>query len=225
MARPKEFDTAKVLERAMLQFWAHGYEATSIEDLVEVTGIKRGSIYAAFGDKEGLFLAALDRYSETVASSMVTELTESDPERAIKWVLESIVRSATRARKHPPGCLLTNTALECSMNGDLISGNVQRNFKRIESAMYTAVRRAQSAGSLAPTRDAKRLARFFFGVVQGLNVMNKAGTSPEVLKDMAKVALNVWHGVEDAPRGPGVRKRTASSSPRRRSRHRLSSRQ
>ncbi len=64
MARPREFDLNQVLEKAMDVFWKQGYHATSISDLTEAMGLLRGSVYAAFGDKHQLFLAALERYME-----------------------------------------------------------------------------------------------------------------------------------------------------------------
>src|ERR1700730_11789741 len=81
MAGVKQFDRDEVLDRAIVAFWTRGYEATSIDDLVEATGINRGSIYGTFGDKRRLFLMALDRYW---VNAMMEELSDPDPRRALK---------------------------------------------------------------------------------------------------------------------------------------------
>src|ERR1700756_3690064 len=112
MAGVKQFDVEEVLDRAMTVFWTHGYDSTSIQDLVEATGINRASIYGTFGDKKGLFLAVLDHYSKKVGQPLLAELNDHDPRRAVDRLLRSIIRRNSDPR-FPPGCLVTNTALEC----------------------------------------------------------------------------------------------------------------
>src|SRR6266849_9143546 len=191
MAGVKQFERSEVLDRAMAVFWRRGYEATSIRDLVEATGINRGSIYGTFGDKKGLFLAVLTHYAEEVAKPLMAELSDPDPRRAIERMLDSIIRRTSDPR-FPRGCLNTNTSLECPSGGDEITRKIAEGFGRQESAIYRVLRRAQAEGSLPSTLDARALARFFMAVAQGLNVVNKAVADPEVLKDMAMVAMSVW---------------------------------
>jgi TetR/AcrR family transcriptional regulator, transcriptional repressor for nem operon len=191
MAGVKQFDRSEVLDRAMALFWTRGYEATSIHDLVEATGVNRGSIYATFGDKKGLFLAVLDHYLETVAKSMMAELSDPDPRRAIERMFDSLIRR-TSDPKFPRGCFITNTSLECPGSGDEITRKIAEAIGQQESAIYRVLRRGQAEGSLASTLDARALARFFLGVAQGLNVVNKAVADPEMLKDMVMVAMSVW---------------------------------
>jgi TetR/AcrR family transcriptional regulator, transcriptional repressor for nem operon len=191
MTGVKQFDRNEVLDRAMALFWTRGYEATSIHDLVEATGVNRGSIYATFGDKKGLFLAVLDHYLETVAKSMMAELSDPDPRRAIERMFDSLIRR-TSDPKFPRGCFITNTSLECPGSGDEITRKIAEAIGQQESAIYRVLRRGQAEGSLASTLDARALARFFLGVAQGLNVVNKAVADPEVLKDMVMVAMSVW---------------------------------
>ena len=211
MAGVKQFDRNEVLDRAMVLFWTRGYEATSIQDLVEATGINRGSIYGTFGDKKGLFLAVLDHYAEKVAKPLMAELSDLDPRRAIERMFDSIIKR-TSDPSFPRGCLNTNTSLECPTSGDEITRKIAERLGQQESAIYRVLRRAQAEGSLASTLDARALARFFMGVAQGLNVVNKAVADPGVLKDMAKVAMSVW----DAAEGP--RQQRSGSSRRGQSR-------
>lgn len=191
MAGVKQFDRNEVLDRAMALFWRRGYEATSIRDLVEATGINRGSIYGTFGDKKGLFLAVLDHYGEKVGKPLMAELSDPDPRRAIERMFESIIRRTSDPR-FPRGCLNTNTSLECPNVGDEISRKIAERLGQQESAIYRVLRRAQTEGSLDSSLDARALARFFTSVAQGLNVMNKAVADPGVLKDIARVALSIW---------------------------------
>src|SRR6516162_1848486 len=207
MAGVKQFDRGDVLDRAMALFWRRGYEATSIRDLVAATGINRGSIYATFGDKKGLFLAVLDHYGEMIAKPLMAELGDQDPRRAIEHMFESIIRR-TRDPRFPRGCLNTNTSLECPGGGDEITRKIAEGFGRQESAIYRVLRRAQAQGSLRSTLDARALARFFMAVAQGLNVVNKAVADPGVLQDIAKVAMTVWGTAEGTRRRAGVRKRS-----------------
>jgi TetR/AcrR family transcriptional repressor of nem operon len=191
MAGVKQFDQDEVLDRAMMLFWSQGYEATSIEELVEATGINRGSLYATFIDKNGIFLAVIDRYLETVAKSLMASLSDPDPRRAIERMFDSIVGRLSDPR-FPRGCLIVNTSLECPTSGDAITRKIGQAIGQQESAIYRVLLRAQAECSLAAALDVRALARFFLGVAQGLNVMNKAVADPEVLKDIVKTAMRVW---------------------------------
>jgi TetR/AcrR family transcriptional regulator, transcriptional repressor for nem operon len=191
MAGIKRFDRIEALDRAMALFWRHGYQATSIQDLVEATGVNRGSLYATFGDKCGLFLAVLDHYSDRIARPLMAELENPDPRRAIEAMFESIIRR-TSDPTWPRGCLDTNTSLECPGAGDDIGRKIAERMGLQESAIYQVLRRAQSDGSLDRDQDTRALARFFVGVAQGLNVVNKAMPDPAILRDMVKVAMRVW---------------------------------
>src|SRR5580704_6669302 len=157
MAGAKQFDRNEVLERAMAQFWKRGYEATSIQDLVEATGINRGSIYGTFGDKKGLFLAVLDHYTEKVGKPLMAELSDPDPRRAVERMFDSIIRRTSDPR-FPRGCLNTNTSLECPGSGDEITRKIADGFGRQESAIYRVLQRAQAEGSLPLTLDPRALA-------------------------------------------------------------------
>ncbi len=197
MAGVKQFDRNDVLDRAIALFWRRGYEATSIQDLVDATGINRGSLYSTFGDKQRFFLAVLDRYAEQFAKPLMEQLTDPDPRRAIERMFEAIIRR-TSDPKWPRGCLNTNTTLECPNSGDEISRKIAEHLGQQETAIYRVLRRAQAEKALDPEQDARALARFFMGVAQALNVVNKAIADPAVLYDMMKVAMSVW--VRPSPR-------------------------
>src|SRR3954470_9130493 len=112
MAGVKQFDQDEVLDRAMAVFWERGYEATSIQDVVEATGLNRGSLYATFSDKKQLFLAVLAHYADRVGNPLMAELADPNPRQAIERMFAAILRR-TSDPTQPRGCLITNTALEC----------------------------------------------------------------------------------------------------------------
>jgi TetR/AcrR family transcriptional repressor of nem operon len=203
MTGVKQFDRDEVLDLAMALFWERGYEATSIQDLVEATCVNRGSLYATFGNKKRLFLAVLDQYADKVGKPLMAELEDPDPRRAIERMFESIIRR-TSDPSWPRGCLNTNTSLECPNSGDQISRKIAERLGQQESAIYRVLRRAQAKGVLDPAQDARALARFFMGVAQALNVVNKALADPAILRDMMKVAMSVWDGSSPSPRDHGV---------------------
>ena len=125
MAGVKQFDQNEVLDRAMMLFWSQGYEATSIDQLVEATGINRGSLYSTFNDKNGIFLAVIDRYLETVAKSLMVTLSDPNPRQAIERMFDSIVGRLSDP-KFPRGCLIVNTSLECPASGDAIARRMRK---------------------------------------------------------------------------------------------------
>jgi len=92
MGRRREFDTEAVLDAAVDVFWRRGFEATSIDQLEAATGLRRQSLYGAFGDKERLFLAALRRYHERVGGSVKQALRDPDPRRGVAQMFEVIAR-------------------------------------------------------------------------------------------------------------------------------------
>jgi TetR/AcrR family transcriptional regulator, transcriptional repressor for nem operon len=126
MAGVKQFDRNEALDRAMVTFWTRGYEATSIDDLVQATGIGRGSLYGTFGDKRQLFLAALDHYWNTVGMEMFAELPDPEARHAIERMFDALIRRASNP-KLPRGCLFTNTSLECPTCGDEIARKIAEN--------------------------------------------------------------------------------------------------
>ncbi|MGH1556548.1 TetR/AcrR family transcriptional regulator [Streptomyces sp. L7] len=112
MARPREFDTEAAVEAAMVAFRRRGFAGTSVQDLVDATGVGRGSLYAAFGSKEGLYRAALDRYSQMYASPLVDALRSGAPARALLRavmldVVDTIVGDGTEQ-----ACLIVSAATE-----------------------------------------------------------------------------------------------------------------
>lgn len=189
MARPKEFERDVVLDRAMRVFWSRGYEATSIQALVDRMGIQRGSLYGTFGDKRALFFAAIDRYDRVVSAKLLAALDEpASGKEAIRRFFRLKVELA-RTPRRPRGCLVTNSAAELASGDRGTAARVGAVLTRIEAAFHRAVVRAQKAGEIDARRDARALARFLTSSAQGLSVMAKTLPEPGVLEDIVTVTL------------------------------------
>jgi TetR/AcrR family transcriptional repressor of nem operon len=187
--RPKEFERDAVLDRAMRLFWTRGYEATSIQHLVDRMGIQRGSLYGTFGDKRALFFAAIDRYDRMVTARLLATLDEpaSGKEAIRRFFRLKIELSLERGR--PRGCLVTNSAAELASRDRGTATRVGGVLAKIEAAFHRAVVRAQRAGKIDRARNPRALARFLTSSAQGLSVMAKTFPERAVLEDVVKVTL------------------------------------
>jgi TetR/AcrR family transcriptional regulator, transcriptional repressor for nem operon len=191
MPRLKTFDTDEALDGAAELFWAKGFEATSIQDLEARMGIQRGSIYHAFGDKQRLFLAALDRYDRVVLRRLADALAQdASGLAAIRHFFRARV-DAARGTVHPRGCLITNSAVERAPTDPETQRKVRACLAEIEAAFFTALTRAQQAQEIRATADCRALARFLTNGAQGLAVLARAGVRRGVLADVVRVTLSV----------------------------------
>jgi TetR/AcrR family transcriptional repressor of nem operon len=171
MARTKEFDPDAALGAAMDLFWLKGYEATSMQDLVDTLGIGRGSIYATFGSKHELYLLALDRYAELSDGRAMEQFSRPGPVLpAVREFVEDILADSLADSR---GCLFTNTAVECP-HDRVIARRVESNWDGLEAVIASALTRARNQGELSEGRDPRALARFVVTLMQGLRVLAKA---------------------------------------------------
>ncbi|WP_259780808.1 TetR/AcrR family transcriptional regulator [Aestuariispira ectoiniformans] len=193
MARPKTFDPEQALDQAVELFWCKGFENTSMQDLVDRMGINRGSLYDTFGDKHALYLKALDRYINRHSIRLVAEQEAGKPARDI--LRSMLYRLADCTTEECPelkrGCLMTNTICElCTRDGD-VATVVRDSLQRMEDAVAGIIAEGQAQGQIAPDKDSRALARFFLTTLQGMQVMRKAHTSPDVLRQIANQALSL----------------------------------
>lgn len=191
MPRPKEFERDVVLEKAMDLFWQKGYEATSVQDLVQHMGINRGSLYDTFKDKHHLFLAAVSHYHETVVKDAIARLEAPDASRqAIVDHFDRMVDCMT-GNEAQRGCLMTNTIVELAVHHPDIAAQLQMSLRRIERAFQTALTRAQANSELSSAKDVSDLARYLVCCVQGLRVMCKTHVNREQLQATVNLMLSV----------------------------------
>ena len=194
MARQKEFDQSDVLLKAMQAFWRRGYEATSVQDLVEATGINRGSMYDTFGDKRGLFQAAVDFYISNVSAKRLSKMLETEsPLVAIRTYFEDLISfSVGDGRKL--GCLITNSVVELAPHDPTIGKILRGSFARVEDVFHQTLLRAQDKGEIPSQIDARAIARFMTATANGIRVFARADADSETLRDVVNSALSVIEG-------------------------------
>lgn len=190
MARPREFDAEEALERAMRLFWAKGYHDSSIRDLVARTGVNYYGLYSVFSDKHGLFLAALDRYRDTITAEVVTELERPGPvrssiRRAFARLLELMKTSDGRV-----GCMMCNTAAELAPSDAEAAAKVQAHMKLLREAFRARLSLARSAGELPAGKDIGALAEFLASTAYSLGFLLRAGCSDAHLQRHLRSALS-----------------------------------
>lgn len=191
MSRTKEFDPDVVLDRAMELFWERGFEATSMALLTERLGIGRASLYATFGDKHQLYLAALRRYLQTRDPDPLELLSRPGPVvPAVRALVEAYVQeSLTDERRR--GCLVVNSATELLPHDQPVTQLVESSWQSLETALSSALIRARAQQELPPDRDPRALARFLLVFLQGVRVLGRATPDPDRLRDAAAQALSL----------------------------------
>ena len=188
MARPREFDRDVVLDRAIQMFWTRGYDRTSVQDLVDSMGIQRGSLYAAFGGKQQLFLEALDRYEERFYRKMVGILSESLPARErIARIFRDVVLDCA-CDSGSRGCFITNTAVALSEGDEETASRVRKNLRRVEDAFESALAKSDD---ISERHEPRALARFLTNGLQGLRVLSRCCVDVDMLQDVVDVTLSV----------------------------------
>ena len=193
MARPREFDPETALDRAMHVFWAKGYEATSLDDLCDATGLSRSSLYAAFGDKRDLLLQSIDLYSDRGVARFLAALSTRPIRAGLRQILDGFIDQivAGPGRK---GCFLGNCAAELERGDREAIGRVRRSLARNEAIFREALIAAKRRGELASSADPTALARFLVSALQGLRLVGKANPDRAVLEDIAAGILRAITG-------------------------------
>ena len=174
MARTKEFDPGDALRAAMELFWLRGYEATSMQDLVDHLGIGRASIYATFGNKRELYAAAVRRYSEEMGARNVEQLAA--PGSALAAVCATVRSFAANGLSDPDrkGCLVTNTLVECLPADRELGLIAEGSVASLETAIALTLTRARAEGELSADADPRALAAFLVTFLQGVRVLGKS---------------------------------------------------
>jgi TetR/AcrR family transcriptional regulator, transcriptional repressor for nem operon len=175
VARPRQFDEDKILAAVRDQFWRQGYAATSLDDLMRVTGLGKGSIYGAFGDKRKLFLAVLRVY----ADERVARAREAlHSEKSAIERLRALFRTSDKRKRSPatcPGCFLFNSTTELALHDAEVHEISKRVYGAIEQLLIKTAEQAKKDGDLPTEFDASELGRLLLAVTQGLTFLEKTG--------------------------------------------------
>ena len=189
MPRPQEFVTAEALHQAMNVFWRKGYEATSLVDLLAATGLSKSSLYATFGGKRELFLAAFDEYRRARAHAMYQTLAREPAGRAIEAFFQLLL-SGPNAEEPSRGCMSINQAVELAPHDPEVRERVMQDLRLIEEALAQAISRGQQQGDLRSLRPAQDLAGLLMLGFPGLQVLARAGYSPAQLTTSLSLLLD-----------------------------------
>jgi TetR/AcrR family transcriptional repressor of nem operon len=189
MARPQEFEASEALRSAMRVFWSKGYEAASLNDILSATGLSKSSLYATFGDKRELLLAAFEAYRRERLQRLEAALNDGQPARqSIEKFFRQGVAHA-EAPEHAYGCMTANEAVELAPHDLDIQQLVTEDFQAVEQAFARAILRGQADGSIPRDKAPRQLARFLVVNLQGLQVMARAKSQRALLDDTLAVML------------------------------------
>ncbi len=187
--RPREFEIDEALEAAMDAFWLHGYETTSMADLVEATGVKKGSLYKAFGDKHSLFVNSLKRYMKRMEAELSPLLMDapSATEAIRRWI--AFAQCTGTSEECPRGCMVVNTISELMPHDPIIQGLLEDHIQSFMTVITGLVQRGQASGEFRTDIDAESLAEFLSTVGAGVVMKSKTSVPAQGSVDLADVVL------------------------------------
>jgi TetR/AcrR family transcriptional repressor of nem operon len=187
MARPRKFDEGDVVAAARDEFWSRGYAATSVDDLTSVTGLGKGSLYGAFGDKHGLFLRALDDYIGIALDGVRAQLR--DPTYSAYDRLARHIRAQAReiaADKSHRGCMMAKSAAELSATDETVERAVGHAYATWLTELVDCIKEAQRDGAIDKTQNPRALATTVLAFMRGQEALHKAGVKSAQLKTSAE---------------------------------------
>ncbi|QKW23441.1 TetR/AcrR family transcriptional regulator [Kitasatospora sp. NA04385] len=191
--RPRGFDLEAALDAALMEFWRHGYEATSMSGLTRAMGISPPSLYAAFGDKRQLFSAAVGRYAETHGSYGAQALARPTAREAVETML-GLAATGYTDPAHPPGCFVVDGATNTSDASQEVREELCARRESTKRAVAAKIVADVEAGLLPPRarEEADGLAAFYASVIQGMSTQARDGADRATLERIAELAMRAW---------------------------------
>ncbi len=188
----KSFDESEVIDQIMNVFWEKGYEATSISDLTEATGLKRGSLYNAFGDgKQELFYRSLQKYDAEQRAVIIKQLEAIEsPVAALNTLFDVLVQQAMTDQEKK-GCLLVNTSLNISQYEEEVQILVSKGMEDFVSFFEKLIKRGQSEGEISESIQPRATARTLLTLLVGIRVMSRGVFAKAALKQVAQQAKDL----------------------------------
>jgi AcrR family transcriptional regulator len=190
MARPRKFDEAEVVQAARDQFWLNGFNGTSLDDLTDVTGLGRGSLYGAFTDKRTLYLRAIDDYATELTEQVLADLR--DPEKSGRDRLIDHIRSVTKlltADTKGRGCLMAKSAAEMGATDKQVARRVRKWLDAYQHDIAEAIQVGQREGDIDPDADPDELALLILAVLRGAEALRKGGMPPRAIVAVSEQAI------------------------------------
>jgi TetR/AcrR family transcriptional regulator, transcriptional repressor for nem operon len=190
MARLKAFDEAEIVEKAKVLFQTKGYEATSMQDLIDTLGISRSSLYDTFGDKQQLYLKALVNYCETNAKATIEHAAKTtDPFGFIYQIFDELILSIQKDRTKK-GCYVVNAICELGRTNPEICAITDANNKAFEKMLQQLIFKSQQSGKICKSKNPEVLAKFLFNTICGLRINSKSYSSIKDLRAISDTALS-----------------------------------
>ena len=186
MARPRTFYEVDVVAAARDEFWDRGYAATSVEDLTAATGLGKGSLYGAFGDKHSLYLRALDDYIASSLDDVRAGLRDPDYtayERLARHIRGQV--KAIAADKDRRGCMMAKSAAELGATDDAVEKKVKQAYATWRAELANCIKEAQRGGDIDKRQNAQALAGTILAFMRGQEALHKGGAKPAQLKAAA----------------------------------------
>lgn len=188
MVGTRQFDEDTLLEAALEAFWQNGFAATSMIDVAEATGVQRGSLYNAYGDKERLFLLAFERYAGRFLEFVGQALSDPDPAVALTALLKGVIANMTEGAPSR-GCLTTRTAIELPLAGKAIEARVKRLIGDFTALIRDALSTPAARRKLGCDPD--MAADLVVTFTRGLAVMERAYRNPRHLERMSRQFVRI----------------------------------
>ena len=191
MPRPKEFDPGEAMKEAMEAFWERGYHATSVHDLLSEMKLNRGSMYATFGDKKQLFMAALDEYERQGRAALAEALEKPGSVKEIlrEWVMQ--VADSCSGEAGSRGCLALKAALEVAPHDADVADWIRKVSKRRERVIAQVIRRGQGEGDINPRLDPRVTGRYLMSSLAGLRVLGTASPAHRQMREVADLIVRI----------------------------------
>ncbi|MGW2703202.1 TetR/AcrR family transcriptional regulator [Streptomyces sp. NPDC001340] len=189
MGRPRNFDEDQILKSAREEFWNRGYAATSLQDLMGATGLGKGSLYGAFGDKRELFLRVLDGYRDEQLSGVRTILTGRGT--AIERLTRLLDDAAQGFTEDPQrrGCFMVNSTSELHSQEPDVASRARATYQVVEDLLIACVEEAQREGTVNASADPQELGRLLLAVMQGIEFLAKTHMDGSALLQIGRAAL------------------------------------
>jgi len=202
LGRPRSYDPEVALQRATAAFWDGGFSGTSLDDLSERTGMNRPSLYAAFGDKEALYLKTLESYLAARRAGIATALGGERPLRqALRDAYERMIDGFQAGESGARGCYLIGTAVTEAVQNPKVREKLAKSLGELDEAFKTAFAAAQARGELDKKADPQALAVVASAVVHTLALRARSGQSRAVLQGLADAAVSLIFGPRLVKRG------------------------
>ncbi|KXS51917.1 MAG: TetR family transcriptional regulator [Marinobacter sp. T13-3] len=192
MARHPQYNRDAALHKAIGLFWEKGYHGSSMKQIEQALDMRPGSIYAAFGSKDGLFSEALARYAEQGGEEMALHMEQYDSiVEGLQAYLRNVAMSCQADACPSRACMIVKTLLETTHTNDTLARQAREVLSAIENTLTSLLEQARSRGELVPSTDCKRLARLIQSQIMGLRAMAERGLSEQQLTGLADDMANL----------------------------------